>query len=346
MGLNEDGYYTLREILGYNCQYNFVLSDRGRGKSYGTKLFLMRQEGTFMCLYRNVSDVDSAVGTWLDTLYENGYEPEEFEWVMKKGSCELLYHGLVKGYFRALTQVNHIKQEKFPDDLNWVWMDEFIPLVYKKLPGVESEGDAIRAIVKTIDHDTAHPRESRGLKPLRVLLYANPFTWNNPILGYFRVIPRGYGIWKVGPGIACEMLEPYAEVREGKQTIDDFLGDEVNKNQKWLEQDAYVLEKWPKGAVIYMSVRIGRNYYGFYRKEGSKKWYVRQNEEHVHYMRDCGIGRRDTYIYGTLDNMGEDEWSFENTGMFKSVKSMTYNGQIWYKDINTKFNWIRDMSSL
>ena len=45
MGVDKDGYYTLRDILGYNCKVNIVLSDRGRGKSYGTKLFLMRQEG-------------------------------------------------------------------------------------------------------------------------------------------------------------------------------------------------------------------------------------------------------------------------------------------------------------
>ena len=31
MGLDENGYYTLRDILGYNCKVNFALTDRGRG---------------------------------------------------------------------------------------------------------------------------------------------------------------------------------------------------------------------------------------------------------------------------------------------------------------------------
>ena len=33
MGVDKEGYYTLRDILGYNCKVNIVLSDRGRGKS-------------------------------------------------------------------------------------------------------------------------------------------------------------------------------------------------------------------------------------------------------------------------------------------------------------------------
>lgn len=336
MGLDSEGYYSLREILGYNAKVNIVLSDRGRGKSYGTKLFLMAQEGEFMCLYRNTSDIDSAVGTWLDTLYENGYSPEQFSWESHKGGCELLYNGAVKGYFRAITQVNHIKQEKFPDTLNWLWLDEFIPLVYKKLAGVTSEGDAIRTIMKTIEHDTTHPRESKGLKPLRVLMYANPFTWNNPILSYFKVRPQGYGIWRVGPGIVCEMLEPYENSREGKMTMDEFLGDEVNRNQRWLEQDAFVLKEWPKGMEADWSVRIGRNFYGLYKKDGNSKWYVKRIDDHVAHVR----------CVGTLDGLTEDEMTLDNSGILKLFKQLTYAGNIWYKDINVKFDWQRDLESL
>lgn len=63
-------------------------------------------------------------------------------------------------------------------------------------------------------------------------------------------------------------------------------------------------------------------------------------------MRQCGKMQRDTYIYGTLDNLSEDERSFEGSGMLSAIKAMTYSGTLWYKDINTKFNWLRDVSSL
>lgn len=334
MGVDDTGYYSLREILGYNCKVNIVLSDRGRGKSYGTKLFLMNQEGEFMCLYRNVSDVDSAVGTWLDTLYENGYNPEQFEWNRGKGSYELLYNGSVKGYFRALSQVNHIKQEKFPDTLNWIWMDEFIPLVYKKLAGVDSEGDAIRAIMKTVEHDTAHSRESKGLKPLRVLMYANPFTWNNPILSYFRVRPFGYGIRRIGPDIVCEMLAPYeAEKKDNKMTMDEFLGDEVNRNQGWQEENSFVVDKW-KDMIPEGSIRIKTGYYGIYHKDTNRRLYVKEMDGHL----DVG------YRYGSLDGLQEQELCLDKLPFLKRLQQMSYSGNVWYYDINTKFDWLRDIT--
>ena len=130
MGVGNDGYYSLREILGYNCKYNIVLSDRGRGKSYGTKRFLMEQEGTSMCLYRSVPDMASAIKDWLDPLEEMGYNLDAFQWDgSDKEGWELYHNGVCKIWFRAITMVNHIKQEKFPNDMNWVWLDEFIPLV-------------------------------------------------------------------------------------------------------------------------------------------------------------------------------------------------------------------------
>lgn len=337
MGLNKDGYYSLREILGYNAKVNVVLSDRGRGKSYGTKLFLMEQTGEFMCLYRTGPDMSTAIGTWLDTLYENGYQPEQFEWDGDdKSGYSLLYNGAVKGYFRALSQVNHIKQEKFPDTLNWLWLDEFIPLVYKKLPGVNSEGDAIRAIMKTIEHDTIRSREEKGLKPLRVLMYANPFTWNNPILSYFRIVPKGYGIWRVGPDIVCEMLAPYDGPKKNKKmTMDEFLGDEVNKNQGWNEQNAFVVETWGKNMIPEGSVRFGDNYYTIYKKDSNRRYYIRKTERH------CNAG----YCYGTLAGLQERELCIDKVPFLQTLRKMSYAGNVWYYDINCKFDWLRDITS-
>lgn len=334
VGLDENGYYNLRDILGYNAKVNIVMSDRGRGKSYGTKLFLMKQDGCFMCLYRNTGDIDNAVGSWLDTLYENGYVPEDFEWKKSRSTCELYYHGQIKAYFRALTQVNHIKQEKFPDDLNWVWMDEFIPLVYKKLAGVQSEGDAIRTIMKTIDHDSAHPRESKGLKPLRVLLYANPFTWDNPILSYFKVIPKGYGIWRVGPDIVCEMLPPIDKKEGGKQTMDDFLGDEVHRNQAWADQSSFVMPI-PKGAEPVYSIRLDKDYFTLYRSQSSTLGYIRQTNGHSNARSKLG----------TLNGLCEDERII--TTQFRDyLESWTRSSALRYDTINTKFNWIRTLTTL
>lgn len=342
MGIGKDGYYSLKQILGYNCKYNIVLSDRGRGKSYGTKRFLIEQEGTSMCLYRTTPDMASAMQDWIDPLVEMGWNPEQFEFEgSDKEGYVLLYNGVPKIWFRALTMVNHIKQEHFPNDMNWIWLDEFIPLVYKKLPGVVSEGDAIRTIVKTIEHDSVHSREEKGLKPLRVLMFANPFTWNNPILSYFKIVPK-YGIHRVGPGVVCELLEPVERPSGGKMTVDEFLGDEVNRNQGFNDQNAFVVERWPKGLIPYMTLRLGDRFFTLYKKsDGGKKLWVRKMKGHTDIQRiNPMTGKPVLERYGTMAGLKEDEICIDGMKVLDGLKRMCYSGNIWYEDINTKFDFI------
>lgn len=336
MGLDDNGYYSLREILGYNCKYNIVLSDRGRGKSWGCKHFLMNQPGRFMCLYRTQPDMSMAIHDWIDPLVQSGHsEFGQFEWVGNdKQGWELHHNGSVKGYFRYLTQVNHIKQEVFPDDLDWVWFDEFIPLAWKKLGGIDSEGDAIRAIVKTIEHDTVHTREEKGLRPVRVLMFANPFTWNNPILSYFKVTPR-YGIHRVGPGIVCELLPPYeAPKKDNRMTTDEFLGDEVNRNQGWLDQMAFV-GPVGKGAEPVMSIRAGGFHFHMYQRE-SRRWIRKATRHHE------GVEWR----WGVLDGLTPDEECLEKHPYVKVLQQACYKGQLTFEDVNTKFDFINTLTSL
>lgn len=335
MGYDKDtGYYSLREILGYGCQYNFILSDRGIGKSYGIKQFLMKQPGTFMCLYRQEPDMRSAIAEWIDPLIEQGYDPAQFEFKeSKQAGVTLLFGGIVKGFFRYLTQVNHIKQEKFPNDLNWVWFDEFIPIAYRKLPGVESEGDAIRAIVKTIDHDTVHSRVEKGLKPLRVLMVANPFTWNNPILSYFHIKPQ-YGVHKVGPDIVCELVQPIEKHRtDNKMTVDEFIGTDATKTQQWAEQKAFVLDEWPKNLIPKMSIRFGTMYFAVYTSGNNRNYYIRRTKKHEWTAKQIRL-------LGTLDGLMEDEQCLEGWSYLSAFKSMAYTGQLRFDSINTKFDFL------
>lgn len=337
MGIMKNGYYTLRDILGYGAKYSVVLSDRGRGKSWDCKWFLLNQKGRFMCVTRQKPDMQMQIKDFIDP-YLQGDEAHEkipgdrFEW---KGNdqegWELWYDGELKGYFRYLTQVNHIKQEVFPDDLNWVWVDEFIPLVYKKLPGVVSEGDALRTIVKTIEHDTVRTREEKGLKPVRVIMFANPFTWNNPILSYFHINGLlGPGIHRAGPGVVWELLAPEEETNKGKMTVDEFLGDEVFKNMGFMEQGAFV-EKVPKGAVPMVQLRFGRNRYVCY--SANKAWYVKKIKAEVKGLK----------AFGTMEGRAKNERSWEDSGMQKDMQKMCYTGKIKYDDINVKFDFLADI---
>ena len=350
MSIKKDGYYTLRDILGYNAKFNIVLSDRGRGKSFDAKHFLMGQDGEFMCLYRQLPDLRSAVKDWIDPLVSDRkkdlpvYSRDDFMWEGNDHEgWSLYYQGTLKGVFRCLSEVNRIKQEVFPDTMNWVWLDEFIPLAWKKLPGIESEGDAIRTIIKTIEHDSIHSRTEKGLKEVRCILFANPFNWNNPILSYFHINGLlGPGIHRAGPGVVWELLPPYEEKkRSRKMTVDEFLGDEVNKNMGFMDQGAFVKEI-PKGAIPYLSLRIRRDFFTLYRKEGLL--WVRKAREHVDIQSQ--FGGAVLAKYGTLDGLLEGEICFDDTSLKERLKAMCFKGRIMFADINVKFDFLNAINAV
>lgn len=334
MGLDKNGYYSLRDILGYNAKYNLVLSDRGRGKTVEGKRHLMQSEGTSMCLYRQQPDMASARTNWADTLVSllDQYKMEDFGWDgSDKEGWYLTYQGEPKVWFRYLTQVNHIKQEVFPDDMNWVWMDEFIPMAYRKLAGVNSEGDAIRTVMKTIEHDTVHTREEKGLKPLRFIGFANPFTWNNPLLGYFGVLPVP-GIHRVNSETVCELIPP----AEGSANTD-----EIDRNMGWMNESSFVAPV-PKNAVPFESMRIDKKFFVVY--EYQKQYYIKETNGHGNIARSMyfnGIPR--IMRWGTLEGLTEDELCIENYDHLRIWKKLVYAGKIYYANLNTKFNFIRNI---
>lgn len=341
MGIDKKtGYYSLREILGYNAKYNLVLSERGPGKSYGTKLFLMEQDGTCMCLYRDSHDMEHAIKSWIDPLLNEGYSREDFKFKGDKSTgYEMSYLGERKVWFRALTQVNHIKEEYFPDDMNWVWWDEFIPLNSKKLAGIESEGDALRTIVKTIEHDTVNSRESKGLKPVRVLMYANPFTWNNQVLSYFRVNPfLGFGVHRAGPNVVFELLKPKDSKEEDR--AEDWLGNEIHKNMGWMEETSFI-SPIPKGAHPEMSVRLGDRYFIVYHRN-REKW-VKEVEKHGNLEVKREGMKAVKLRFGTLEGLREDEVCLDKSVIGKRLKEAKFKGTYQFPDLNTKFNWLNGL---
>lgn len=347
MGLDKDGYYSLREILGYNAEFSIVLSERGRGKSWAAKHFLINKvDEVFMCLYRQQPDLEDAVKDWVDPLIVSGaLQPDQATWrgSLKSGSVELLIDGEIKGYFRVLTGVNHIKHEYFPDNLTWVWLDEFIPLQYKKLPGIKSEGDAIRTILKTIDHDSIRSRKDRGLKPLRMIMYANPFNWDNPILSYFGIDSAlGVGVHRAGPGVVWELLDVLPDTRtDNKMTVDDFLGDDVHKSQGYMNQSHFV-SPIPKGSVPLMSLRIDTRYFVIYKRRS--QYWVKRTKAHSEIYSQ--YGGRILMHYGTLDGLQETEQCLNKSSYLDHLKQLCYRSKMHFADINSKFDFLNAIYSV
>lgn len=161
-------------------------------------------------------------------------------------------------------------------------------------------------------------------------MFANPFTWSNPILQYFKIRPV-YGLHRVGPDIVCEMVEPRDTPKKGKKTIDDFLGNEVHKNNGWLDQTAFIVEL-PKNRRPFATLRLGKLFFKL--TTGRSLVYIEPISGHPD---------KKSRKYGTLDGLREDEQCYETSITSKHIDQFLVAGKLRFPDINTKFDFLNNL---
>lgn len=339
------GYYSSNKILSYNCKYNDVNSGRGIGKSHGEKWRLVtgftQEEKRFMCLYRTTSDMNAAIYSWLEPLIHPPPNEKRRKFDISQfrfegpGTFKNLYFEDDKepmAYFRCIEHVNRVKQEVFNVKTQWAWLDEYLPIAWVKLRGVPNEGDALRTIVDTIDHDTYHSREKFGLPPVRVTMFGNFSNINSPLLKYFGVEPYKYGIYRVNRDVIVETVAPDMS----KLSDTGGLSPEVRHCYLATDENSYV-RPVPKGSEPYMSLRIGKHYYTFYYFKRNDTTFIKETKRHM------GL-----YRYGTIDGMQENEYSIASIGQNRSwdlaLRERANYCRDFYDSVYTKLQYLEDIS--
>ena len=331
MGIDKrTGYYSHREILGYGCKYNIVLSGRGPGKTWDAAWFFLNVKGPVMVLTRIKPDMMHLLDSFLDPYLEGDEDHDAIdgERFKLKGSAEdgyvMYFDENPKFYFRTISQVNAIKQEHFPKDMAWVWIEEFVPIAWKKIGGVVDEGEAIETIVKTIEHDTPENRRKKGLPEVRVIMHANPARWDNPILAYFGCVPFGYGIRRMSDKVVVEILED-------RDTGENYVNKGIATNAQWKDM-LHFIAPVAKTAVPWISVRVVEHYYLVYRRIDIS--YVKIIKGHT---------IDEAQRWGTLDGLREDERCINGTRVYDLLMRDAYKGRMRFVDINTKFQFLQDL---
>lgn len=125
--MNENNiYYNLDKILSYNAFLNFIIGERGVGKTYSTSKFVTKQflkKGyEFIYIRRFKSELKEGLDDFYDSLIKNDeFKNHEFK---RKGN-ELLIDNKTIGYGLTLTQAQTIKGSNFPN-VKYILFDEFL----------------------------------------------------------------------------------------------------------------------------------------------------------------------------------------------------------------------------
>ena len=123
-------YYNFDKLFSYNFLLAFVISERGVGKTFGSKVAMLnkwlKNGEEFVYVRRYKTELDSALNNFWSDLQENGYF-EDYCLEVKKNKMitKFLCDGKVCGYAIPLSTSNILKSTAFPK-VKTIVFDEYM----------------------------------------------------------------------------------------------------------------------------------------------------------------------------------------------------------------------------
>lgn len=123
-------YYSLDKLLSFDFLIGFVIGERGCGKSYASKSYVLKRflktGEQFIYLRRYKTELDTALATFWDDIRDNpDFEECNLKVQKSKMLTKLMCNGKVCGFAVPLSTANILKSTPFPN-VNTIVFDEFL----------------------------------------------------------------------------------------------------------------------------------------------------------------------------------------------------------------------------
>lgn len=253
-------YWNPSQLLSHNKLYNFVVGNRGAGKSFGAKLLAinkwLKKRQQFVYVRRYGTELETIQNYFSDVIKEGYFQDHSFD---VKNGCFLI-DDEVAGYYIQLSTSSKNKSTSYPD-VSLIIFDEFIidKGTYRYL---KDEVTVFLDLYETI----ARTRD------VIVLFISNAISSINPYFVYFDIRPRPGQKFINKDEVCVQMYTNQAFIEKKKDTrfgrliegtkyaayaIDnEFLRD----NDNFIEKPTGRLNCWYE--LIYMNQRY-TVWYGF-----------------------------------------------------------------------------------
>lgn len=258
---NKNIYYDLGETLTHNCLFNFIIGNRGGGKTYAFKKWaikdFLKTGNQFVYVRRYETEIKEVKQKFVNDIVANNEFPEtEFSIV----GNTLKINGKIAGYFLTLSKAKIHKSTSYPY-VNKIGFDEFIieKGVYRYL---ENEVDAFNDLYETIARPgTNHP-------DVITFFLSNAVTITNPYFLYYNLQPPKYPkrFFKKNDILVQmvankDFIDRKKNTRFGQIIKGTKYADYAIDNKFYLDDDSFV-EKKSESATYYITLKYNGVMYG------------------------------------------------------------------------------------
>lgn len=335
-------YWDVDRTLSHNCLFNFIISLRGGGKTYGClkrviKNFLdAKKQGRvrqFVYVRRQENELKKLTISRGGRLF--AAVQKEFPGHTLKAESNTMYcDGEVCGYAIQLSNAFTQKSDSFPY-VDTIIFDEFIAI--KRSSYLNDEVTKFLELYETIARPgTDHP-------PVRVFFLGNAVTQTNPYFEYFYLERPYQGEFKkFGPTkdiLVQDVSVPELQADKHASRFGQLIaGTEYASyaiDNEWLEDDSDFIQRKTKDCEYRMAIRYNDTWIGV--------WY--DNIDWMYYISmDVDLQNPNKYSATTADHK-------PNVMLIKSAKRMRSfghlidaynNGAIRYESIKLK-SWFREV---
>ena len=249
-------WYDIGETVSYNCLFNFVVGNRGSGKTYGAKKRAIKQfleKGhQFVYLRRYQDELKETQESYFnDIIYNNEFPDTK---IVYREGCYFVNDKLA-GYAMALTKAKDYKSISYPE----VWtiiFDEFL---------IEENGYA-RYLRNEVNQFLNFYMSIDRYRGCVVFFLANAVTMVNPYFLYWKLsLPHGSNIIRKGDVLLqlvqdTEFIQERKETRFGKLIEGTEFADYAIENKFTTDNRNFIMKKTERAFYYFSFIYMGETY--------------------------------------------------------------------------------------
>ena len=266
-------YYSINDILSYNALFNFIIGERGVGKSYSAKKFIvshfLKKHKQTIYVRRYKSEIKEAMGKNGESKFFKQIQKEFPDTKLSNNASNFYINGEIAGYAIPLSTSNILKSATF-EDVDTIIFDEFI-IDKGNYHYLQNEVIQFLDLVETISR----------LRDVRVIFLGNSISITNPYFTYFDLtLPYGSTVKTFKDGLILVNYiknEKYRDIKKktrfGQLIKDTSYGKYAIDNEMLRDSKSFIAKK-TGNAKFYFILFINGNNYGVWLDYSTQFMYI------------------------------------------------------------------------
>lgn len=318
-------YYDIAGLLSQRCLFNFVIGNRGGGKTFGSKKLVInrfkRNGQQFVWVRRYGTEIDTLNDFWADI---RAFFPDD---ELTQVGQELYINGAKAGYLIALSTSMRLKSVAYPL-VKTIIFDEFI-IDKGRLNYLKNEAQVFMELYETI---------ARMRDGVVAVFLGNAISIVNPYFTFFKITPQLGKRFTKQNGVCVEFYfnEEFIAKKESTafgQLIKDTSYGEYNMRNKFLRDSDAFITKRPASAgnKLYQFIFDGERF-SLWQDIRNQSYYVDRS-----YEDNFGLYR--TWVSNPVDMVDSDKsmvlWK-KNNALSKRLLQVIERGDLFFVDQSAK----------